>query len=240
MAPEVVVLDSASFGGQAARRIATEIRRILRSRDRCSLALSGGETPRPVYRCLAAELPEPESWRRVEVYFADERCVPPDDAASNYRMVRETLLDLLPAAPAGLHRMEGERSDRDGAARAYEALLPGRLDLLILGLGPDGHIASLFPGSPSLAESRRRVLAVTAPKPPPERLTITPPVIRAARLTIGLVAGAGKAEALARVLDGPDDLERTPGRLARGGLWLVDAAAAGRLQARQRAEMTER
>ena len=233
MGPEVVVLDPGAFASLAARRMAAEIRRVLRSRDHCSLALSGGETPRPVYRRLADELPEPESWSRVEVYFADERCVPPDDPASNYRMVRETLLDLLPAAPARVHRMEGERSDGNAAARAYEALLPERLDLLVLGLGPDGHIASLFPRSPSLAESRRRVLAVTAPKPPPERLTITPPVVLAARLTIGLVAGAGKAEALARALDAPDEPDQTPGRLARDGLWIVDTAAAARLAARR-------
>jgi 6-phosphogluconolactonase len=169
----------------------------------------------------------------VEIYFADERCVPPDDPASNYRMTRETLLDLLPSAPARVHRMEGERSDRDAAARAYEDHLPVRLDLLVLGLGADGHIASLFPGSPSLAESHRRILAVTAPKPPPERLTITPPVVRAARLTVGLVSGAAKAEALARVLDGAGDSEGTPGRLAREGLWLVDTAAASRLAARR-------
>jgi 6-phosphogluconolactonase len=211
--------------------MATEIRRVLQSRDQCTLALSGGETPRPVYQRLAAELPEREVWRRVELYFADERCVPPDDPGSNYRMVRETLLDLLPAAPVRVHRMEGERPDRDAAARAYEALLPARLDLLVLGLGPDGHVASLFPQSPSLAESRRRVIAVTAPKPPPDRLTITPPVIRAARVTIGLVVGAEKANALARVLDGSEDVDLTPGRLARDGLWLVDTAAAARLAA---------
>lgn len=231
MAPELVVLDPAAFGSLAARRVAAEIRGVLRSRDQCSLALSGGQTPRPVYRCLPAELPERASWSRVEIYFADERCVPPGDAASNYRMARETLLDLLPAAPARVHRMEGERSDRDAAARAYEAHLPHRLDLLILGLGPDGHIASLFPRSSSLAESNRRVLAVSAPKPPRERLTITPPVILAARLTIGLVSGAGKAEALARVMDGPDDADQVPGRLAREGLWIVDTAAASRLAA---------
>lgn len=228
MAPEVVVLDPGAFGSLAARRIAAEIRRVLRSGAHCSLALSGGETPRPVYQRLAAELPEPEAWSRVEIYFADERCVPPGDPASNYRMARETLLDLLPSAPARVRRMEGERSDREAAARAYEALLPERLDILVLGLGADGHIASLFPGSPALAETQRRVLAVTTPKPPPERLTITPPVIHAARLTIGLVAGADKAEALARALDDPDP---TPARLARGGLWIVDTAAAARLVA---------
>ena len=233
MAPEVVVLDPATFGSLAARRIAAEIRATIQTRDHCSLALSGGETPRPVYQHLAAELPEREPWSRIEVFFADERRVPPDDPASNYRMVMETLLDRLPAAATRVHRMEGERADGDAAARAYEALLPDRLDLLLLGLGPDGHIASLFPGLPSLSESRRRVVAVTTPRPPRKRLTITPPVVRAARLTIVLVAGAAKAEALARALDGADDPAETPGRLARDGLWIVDTAAAARLGARR-------
>jgi 6-phosphogluconolactonase len=233
MGPELVVLEPAAFGSLAARRIAAEIRRVLASRDHCSLALSGGETPGPVYRSLAAEIADKEPWSRVEIYFADERCVPPDDPASNYRMVKESLLDLLPAPPARVHRMEGERPDPDAAARAYEARLPERLDLLVLGLGADAHIASLFPRSSALVESHRRVVTVTAPKPPPERLTITPPVVRAARLTIGLVAGAGKAEALARAVDGADDPDQTPGRLARGGLWIVDTAAAARLTIRQ-------
>jgi len=233
MAPELVILDPAAFGSLAARRVADEILRVLGSRDLCSLALSGGDTPRPVYRALAKELPGGEAWSRVGIYFADERCVPPDDPASNYRLVRETLLDLLPSPPARVHRMEGEHPDRDAAARAYEAHLPDRLDLLVLGLGPDGHIASLFPGSSALAESRRRVLAVTAPKPPPERLTITPPVVRAAGLTIALVSGGSKAAALARVIDGSDDPDPIPGRLAREGLWIVDTAAASRLTARR-------
>ena len=233
MGPEVVVLPPGTFGSLAARRMAVEIRRVLQKRGRCTLALSGGETPRPVYQRLVAELPERDVWSRVEIYFADERCVPPHDPASNYRLVRETLLDLLPVVPMQVHRMEGERPDRDAAARGYEAILPEQLDILVLGLGPDGHIASLFPRSPSLTESQRRVLAVTAPKPPPDRLTITPPVIRAARLTIGLVSGEEKAEALAQVLDGPDDAELTPGRLARDGLWIVDPAAAARLTARR-------
>ena len=129
--------------------------------------------------------------------------------------------------------MEGERTDHDEAARAYEAILPDRLDLLVLGLGDDGHTASLFPGAPSLAETRRRVLAVRAPRPPLDRLTITPPVILDARLTFGLVAGADKADALARVIDGPYAPDRTPGQLARAGLWIADTAAAARLEARR-------
>jgi 6-phosphogluconolactonase len=167
------------------------------------------------------------------VFFGDERCVPPGDPASNYRMVREVLLDRVPVGRPQIHRMEGERADHDEAAHAYAAVLPERLDLLVLGLGDDGHTVSLFPGAPSLAESRRRVIAVRAPTSPRDRLTITPPVIRDARLTIGLVAGAAKAEALARVIDGPYAPDRTPGQLARAGLWIADTAAAARLEARR-------
>jgi 6-phosphogluconolactonase len=227
--PDLAVVERTAFASTAARRLATEVRRVLQSRERCSLALSGGSTPGPVYQRLAAELPDRDTWRRIEVFFADERCVPPDDPESNYRMVKEALLDRVPVEPAQVHRMEGER-DGDEAARAYEAILPDRLDLLVLGLGQDGHTVSLFPGAPSLSESHRRVLAVVGSKPPFHRLTITPPVILAARRTVVLVAGSDKADTLARVFDDPYDPSRVPGQLARDGLWIVDPAAASRLE----------
>lgn len=232
--PELIVVESLDFARAAAARLAAELRRVLESGATCSLALAGGGTPRPVYQRLAAELPGREVWSRIDVYFGDERCVPPDDPASNYRMARESLLDRVALDPERVHRMEGERADHDAAARAYEAILPARLDLLVLGLGADGHTASLFPEAPSLAETRRRVLAVRAPAPPVERLTITPPVILAARLTVVLAAGADKAQALARVVAGPFAPSRTPAQLARAGLWIADTAAAARLQARRR------
>lgn len=232
--PELIALERSAFAASAAARLAAEIRRVLASQERCSLALAGGATPRPVYQRLAAELPGRDVWDRIDVYFGDERCVPPEDPESNYRMAREALLDQVPLNRKRIHRMEGERADHDAAARAYEAMLPGRLDLLVLGLGADGHTASLFPGATSLAESRRRVLAVRSPRPPADRLTITPPVILEARLTIGLVTGADKAEALARVLTGPYAPSGTPGQLARSGLWLADTAAAARLPAGRR------
>jgi 6-phosphogluconolactonase len=231
--PELLVVKRSAFADTAADRLVAEIRRVLGTRERCSLALSGGSTPRPVYQRLAARLPDREPWQRIEVFFGDERCVPPGDPASNYRMASEALLDRVPIAPENVHRMEGERSDYDEAALAYEMSLPQRLDLLVLGLGGDGHIASLFPSASSLRESRRRVLAVVGPVAPHDRLTITPPVIRDAGLTIGLVAGADKADALARALDAPYDPDRTPGQLARAGLWIADTAAAARLEARR-------
>jgi len=233
VSPELVVVERAAFASSAARRLMVEIRRVLASQERCSLVLAGGSTPRPVYERLAAELPDRDLWSRIDVFFGDERCVPADDPASNYRMAREALLDRVPVEASQVHRMEGELSDRDIAARAYEAILPGRLDLLVLGLGDDGHTASLFPGAVALAETRRRVVAVRAPKPPLDRLTITPPVILDAGLALVLVAGADKVAALARVFDGTYDPNRTPGQLARAGVWIADRAAAARLGARR-------
>lgn len=234
MTPELVVVERTAFVSSAARRLRVEIGRVLESRERCSLALSGGETPRAVYERLADELPGRDPWGRLDVFFGDERCVPPGDPASNYRMAKEALLDRVPIAARQIHRMEGERIDQDEAARAYEAVLPGRLDLLVLGLGSDGHTASLFPGAPALAETCRRVVPARAPRPPLDRLTITPPVILDARLRFVLVAGAGKADALARAIDGPYAPDRTPGQLARAGVWITDTAAAARLEAGRR------
>lgn len=234
MTTELLVAERGAFADSAARRLSVEIRRVLQSRERCSLALAGGSTPRPIYEHLAAELPDRDPWSRIDVFFGDERCVPPGDPASNYRMAKEALLDRVPVGGSQIHRMEGERPDPDEAARAYAAVLPGRIDVLLLGLGDDGHTASLFPGAPSLTETRRRVLAVKSPKPPFDRLTITPPVILDARLTIMLAAGADKADALARVIDGPYAPGHTPAQLARAGLWIADTGAAARLEARRR------
>lgn len=232
-ATELVVAEPGAFAASAARRLAAEIRRVLESQERCSLALAGGATPRPVYQCLAAEIPDRDPWSRIDVFFGDERCVAPGDPVSNYQMVKEALLGRVPLVASQVHRMEGERTDRDQAARAYEAILPDRLDLLVLGLGDDGHTASLFPGTWPLSETRRRVVAVERPTPP-DRLTITPPVILDAGLTVVLAAGAEKASPLARAVEGPYAPSQTPAQLARAGLWLVDSAAAARLEARRR------
>jgi 6-phosphogluconolactonase len=193
--------------------------------------LAGGSTPEPAYRRLAsADLAPPVAWSAVSIYFGDERCVPPEDPESNYGMVKRVLLDALAAPPAAVHRMRGEDPDPARAAAAYAALLPEHVDVLVLGMGADGHTASLFPGSPALAEERRRVMAVTGPKPPARRLTITPPVIRAARAIIVLVAGAEKAAVAARVL-GPEGAGADlPAALARHGIWILDRAAGMRSQ----------
>lgn len=194
---------------------------------RVSLALAGGSTPRPAYARLAAG--EEVPWSRVEVYFGDERAVRPDDPDSNYRMARETLLDRISLPEDRVHRMEAEREDREAAAEAYARLLPRRLDLLLLGIGEDGHTASLFPGSAAAREEERRVLWSGSPKHPHPRMTVTPPVIRSARLVIVLARGAGKAGAVARALEGPLVPASCPAQLARGGVWLLDEEAAAGL-----------
>jgi 6-phosphogluconolactonase len=185
----------------------------------------------PVYRRLA--LASAIDWARVQVYFNDERAVPPDHPESNYGMVRGALLSLVPIPAANVHRMEAERADLAAAAREYERQLPPALDVLVLGMGADGHTASLFPGSAALGERRRLVLPVTGTKAPLQRLTITAPVISSAR-SIGVIAtGGDKAAMVARAIEGPTAPAEVPAQLARGGAWFLDRAAAAMLSARK-------
>jgi 6-phosphogluconolactonase len=146
-------------------------------------------------------------------------------------MVHLALLALVPIPADQVHRMEAERADRDAAARDYARLLPGQLDVLLLGIGPDGHTASLFPGSAALDERQRLVLPVIGAKPPAERMTITPPVIEAARKVVVIVSGGDKAAMVARAIEGPLAPQAVPAQLARRGTWFLDQAAAARLTA---------
>src|SRR5205085_2021032 len=156
---------------------------------------------------------EPD-WSRVEIWWGDERCVPPDDERSNYRLAKQSLLDKLERAPAKVHRMRGELG-REQGAELYEQELGSleRFDLLLLGLGPDGHVASLFPNQPTLGETRRRAIGAEAKHEPyVDRITLTLPVLRAARAVLFLVAGEDKADAVRRAF--ADEPSRaTPGSL---------------------------
>jgi len=221
------VCDSSQLANLAAQRIAEALLRSLRQTGAASLALAGGTTPRAAYEALSKI--SGIDWPRVNVYFGDERAVPATDANSNFQMAQDALFEHVALPPANIHRMHGEQADQEAAARAYEAVLPERLSVMVLGIGEDGHTASLFPGSPALNERVRRVLPVIGPKPPPRRLSVTPPVIESAESCIVLAAGAGKAEPVERALRGPLDVQTTPACLARGGLWLLDHAAAARL-----------
>ncbi|HEY9514172.1 MAG TPA: 6-phosphogluconolactonase, partial [Gemmatimonadaceae bacterium] len=193
----------------------------------CALALSGGTTPRAVYARLAGWAGI--QWPRVDVFFGDERCVPPDAAASNYRMASDVLLSRVPVSPDRIHRMEAERADIDAAARDYDRGLPDRLDVLLLGMGADGHTASLFPDAPALDERLRLVVSTVSPVPPVGRLTITPPVIASARRVVMIVTGAEKARAVERVFEGTLDPRAVPAQLALAGHWFLDRGAASLL-----------
>ena len=191
------------------------------------VALAGGSTPARAYRLAAGLRPD---WSGAHVWFGDERVVPPGDERSNYRLARESLLDRL-AGPPAVHRVPTEHG-ADAAASRYDEELAGvTLELALLGIGPDGHTASLFPNAPALDERERRAVAAEPGLEPfVERVTLTPPVFAATRLVVYLVTGEAKAEAARRAFAGEPRAE-TPASLIRGleTVALLDAAAASRL-----------
>ncbi len=227
--------DAAALAAAAAGAIADAAAEGIAALGRVSLGLAGGRTPVPIYRALAAEpLRSRVDWSRVRIYFADERAVPPGDPGSNFRQVRETLIDPLRIPPRNVHRMKGEYPDLEVAVEEYEAHLTEPIDALILGLGEDGHVASLFPGSPLVEERSRRVAAVTdSPKPPARRLTLTARALAEARRVLVLATGAGKAAAVARALEGESGPLEVPARLVRERDWYLDRAAGGMLSGRR-------
>ncbi len=212
------------------------------ARGSFALALPGGSTPKALYALLAdarrpfaARIP----WGRTQVFFGDERHVPPDHPDSNFGMVRQALLAHVPVLAGNVHRIRGELPDADAAAAAYERELraalgePPALDLVLLGLGEDGHTASLFPGSPALEERERWVAAPWVERLGARRITLTLPALEAARQVLFLVTGAAKSAALRRALREPAGAESVPASRVRPRsgrvLWLADRAAAGSL-----------
>jgi len=228
----------------AAERIADAARQAIASTGRFTWVLSGGSTPRRPYTVLAsARFAERVDWSHVHFFWGDERCVPPDDAESNYRMARETLLDAVRPPPENVHRILGE-AEPSRAAASYEQVLrelfharedssPPRFDLVLLGMGADGHTASLFPGTAPLFEKTRWVMANHVEELASWRVTLTQVIINAAAQIVFLVVGADKADRLKQELQGKPDVEALPAQLiqpTRGELiWLVDADAAARL-----------
>ena len=242
MANITIYPDNQAFVDGAAAFVAGLATQAIAERGRFTVALAGGGTPRPIYARLAAsDYAGRIDWLRVHIFFGDERCVPPDDPRSNYRMAREALLDYLPLPPANIHRILGE-DDPALAALAYEQDLQRSFrtssapsfDLICLGMGDNGHTASLFPGTAALREQVRWVVPQYVEVMQTWRVTFTAPLINAARHVIFLVEGAAKAEMLWRVLEGPYQPDVLPAQLIQpvtGQLdWLVDTAAAARIQ----------
>ena len=230
--------DAESVARAAAARIAELARESIRARGLYTVALSGGSTPRRVYELLAGEeFGEGIDWPNVHVFFGDERMVPPDHAESNYRMANEALLSRVPIPPVNVHRIDGV-GDAAANASAYEAEMRAlfgdpdwpRFDHVLLGMGDDGHTASLFPGTEALRERRLWVAPNWVEKLGAWRVTLTAPVINAARHVTFLVTGAAKAERLHEVLKGERDPSRLPSQLIRpaDGIleWFVDPEAA--------------
>jgi 6-phosphogluconolactonase len=237
-----ILSDPAALAVGVADHVAGVLRATLAQRDFAHVALAGGSTPRAINALLVSEPRRATvDWERVVFWFGDERCVPPDDPESNYRMNRETLLDPLPAQPAHVHRMRGE-DDPAAAAADYETILRFhlgervRLDLVLLGMGPDGHTASLFPGTIEAIDKSNLCIAHYVPKLGTWRITLTPRTINAARNVAITAGGAEKASALRAVLEGPRQTGVYPAQLVAphdGDLrWFVDAAAASELSSR--------
>jgi len=247
MAPPQIrqVADAEQVSHHGAEEFIRIAREAVAVRGRFLVALAGGSTPRRLYQLLA-DTPyfEQVNWPRVEFFWGDERSVPPDHKDSNFRMATEALLHKLPIPACNLHRMQAERADPDAAARDYQDEIarvcglsrddePPVFDLILLGMGPDGHTASLFPSTTALHEIKRWAVPNYVAKFSTYRLTMSYPLLNRAANVVFLVAGADKAHVLAEVLEGPADPERLPSQRIQpvvGHLtWFVDLDAAGRL-----------
>ena len=221
----------------AAREFASRAAEAIRDRGRFAVVLAGGSTPKTTYEILARDYADQIDWANVHVFFGDERAVPPDHGDSNYRMARETLLDHVPVG--SVHRMQGELPP-DEAAEAYEQDLLDffgseglpRFDLILLGTGPDGHTASLFPETSALEVHDRWVVANPVLKLDTTRITLTVPVLNAARAVCFLVAGESKARPVAEILEGNPEPREYPASLIQpqdGLVWMLDRPAASGL-----------
>ena len=240
---QIIVLDSAEdLFVRAAEEIAHIAGEAICMHGEFNLALTGGTTPARTYELLATRFELSVDWKEVQFYWGDDRCVPPDDASSNYAMANRTMLSKLKLSPDQIHRIKGEGKPAD-AAREYEDELRKnfkldngqfpRLDLMLLGLGDNCHMLSLFPGIPELHEEHRLVVPVEVEDKIRHRVTMTAPVMNNSARILFLISGANKAAAVKRVLEGQDDPERVPAHLVapKDGvvMWMMDKLAASQL-----------
>ena len=235
--------DSNTLSHEAAQYIVRLTSEAIADHGHFTIALSGGSTPKALYALLGNEPYRSQiDWALVEIFWSDERCVPPDSSDSNYHLAQEVLLSKVPIAANQIHRMPADKVDRDAASQEYTQEMQRvfgtdgipSFDLLQLGMGPEGHTASLFPHQASLHEQQRLVMPVDVPKPPPPRLTFTPPLLNAARHVLFLVTGSDKADAVLAVLEGSYQPEEYPAQIVNPPhgevTWMLDTASAAKLQ----------
>jgi 6-phosphogluconolactonase len=248
--PDIRIHNDSEAAAEAAATFVLEVgKEAVCVNGRFLIALSGGTTPETLYRALTSPaFADRFDWSRTTFFFSDERCVPPDDPRSNYALADKTLFTPLRITPSQIYRMAGESRDPEAAASEYEQQLrlatktspsaKPSLDLILLGLGEDGHTASLFPGAPVLRDHQRVIAATQSPKDPPNRLTMTLGVINRASVILFLVAGARKAGVVRAILDPKTEAERRlPASLVepeKGRLiWFLDRSAAAQLPIHQ-------
>ncbi|MBQ27710.1 MAG: 6-phosphogluconolactonase [Nitrospiraceae bacterium] len=244
MSERIIVADVEEMSQRGANHMAEIIERAVQERKKCMIALSGGKTPRKLYERLASkEFESRIPWESTYWFFGDERHVPPDHDDSNYKMASDSLLSKVPIPTGNIHRIMTERPDPQAIALKYELTLmkafnlaPGELpvfDLMFLGVGADGHIASLFPHSEALHVTTQMATANKIPETENWRITMTFPIINEAKQLLFLVAGEDKAEALRQVLEGPSNPQEFPAQLVRQKrgfqLWLIEKSASALL-----------
>ena len=238
------VSDSQEIALVAAQTIVQIAQDTIKRHDRLTIALAGGSTPKGLYHLLASDAFRSQiPWEKIHIFWGDERHVPPDHPESNYRMAQETLLSQIPLPPHHIHRIHSELPNASEAAEQYEQEIKEcfqvksqeipRFDVILLGMGPDGHTASLFPGTAAVHETERFVVAPWVEKFKTYRMTLTPPVLNEASQIIFLVSGSDKSETLQEVLEGDFQPDTHPVQIVRPiqgeVLWLIDEAASGSL-----------
>lgn len=239
----ISVLNDDELFRQAAELFAESAHEAVSEKGTFTVALSCGETPRRLFMLLADEYRRSIPWHHVQVFFGDERCVPPNHSGSNFLLANETLLSKVDIPTRNVHRMMGELEPALAAAEyatelrnAFPVMEIPRFDLILLGLGDNAHTASIFPGSPLLKPTKEPVAAVYVPEVEMYRLTVTPPVLQNARRLIFLVTGSEKAQAVHDVIEGEFDPDRFPAQIVRAStgevIWLIDPDAAHLLNTR--------
>lgn len=203
----------------------------VRERGVFHFCLSGGSTPKLVYELLSEKpFSDQIRWDITHFYWGDERCVPPDSAESNFRLAYDALLSHIPVKEQQVHRIKAEDPDIDKILHQASSQFPEQLDLMLLGLGDDGHTASLFPGSFALNVTEKKLVLVTGPMPPNPRITITPHMIDSARNIFVLATGKSKVRAVKNALEGEWNPDQIPAQFARRGIWILDKESASKIK----------